>query len=249
VRCSDGARGSEMSSELLVLNGIVALGAILQGSVGMGFALIVVPVLALLHPAALPVTVLLLLLPLTSVMAWQERRELDVEGLGWIVLGRLPGAAIGALTVLVLSSKHLLVIIGIAIISAAAVGGAKRSVERTGRRGLVAVGLVSGTLETSSGLGGPPLSLAYRSSPPEVMRPTVAASLAIGEVISLLALGIAGEVHLSRLALAVEMLPGVLVGLVLSNWTAQWLSARVIRVAISVLAIASGLLAITRAIT
>jgi uncharacterized membrane protein YfcA len=60
--------------ELLVLLFAVAAGAVVQGSVGFGFALVVVPVLTFVRPDVLPATVLLLTLPLSVTMAVRERR-------------------------------------------------------------------------------------------------------------------------------------------------------------------------------
>ena len=69
----------------------VTLGALVQGSVGFGFALIVVPVLALVDPETLPATVLLLALPLSSVMVLRERRSVDLPGFLWVTGGRFLG--------------------------------------------------------------------------------------------------------------------------------------------------------------
>ena len=76
--------------EFLVLFVAVVLGAVVQGAVGFGLAL-VVPALTLFLPEALPATVLLLAMPLAAVMAAKERRAVDVPGLTYVLLGRLGG--------------------------------------------------------------------------------------------------------------------------------------------------------------
>jgi uncharacterized membrane protein YfcA len=45
----------------------VALGALIQGSVGFGFPLLVVPTMALVDPGYVPATVLLLSLPMAGL--------------------------------------------------------------------------------------------------------------------------------------------------------------------------------------
>ena len=45
----------------------VAVGAVIQGSIGFGYAFVAVPTMALLYPEALPVTPLLLALPMTAL--------------------------------------------------------------------------------------------------------------------------------------------------------------------------------------
>ncbi len=54
--------------KLLVLLFAVAAGAVVQGLIGFGFALVVVPVLTFVRPEVLPATVLLLTLPLSVTM-------------------------------------------------------------------------------------------------------------------------------------------------------------------------------------
>ncbi len=59
----------------------VMLGAVVQGAISFGLALVVVPALTLFLPEALPATVLLLVMPLAVVRAVRERRVIDVPGL------------------------------------------------------------------------------------------------------------------------------------------------------------------------
>jgi uncharacterized protein len=50
----------------------VAVGAVIQGSIGFGYAFVVVPTLALLYPEAVPVTPLLLALLMSLLMTVRE---------------------------------------------------------------------------------------------------------------------------------------------------------------------------------
>ena len=64
--------------EFLVLFVAVGLGAVVQGSVGFGFALVVVPALTLVYPEALPATVLLLTMPMAATMMATATPPADV---------------------------------------------------------------------------------------------------------------------------------------------------------------------------
>src|SRR4051794_41256224 len=55
----------------------VAVGAVIQGSIGFGYAFVAVPAMALLYPEAVPVTPLLLALLMTMLMSAREWRSLD----------------------------------------------------------------------------------------------------------------------------------------------------------------------------
>jgi uncharacterized membrane protein YfcA len=59
---------------------ITAIAATLQGSVGLGFAMVSVPLLTLIDPRLAPVPQLLVALPLSLAIAWRERRSIDLHG-------------------------------------------------------------------------------------------------------------------------------------------------------------------------
>jgi uncharacterized protein len=73
-----------------VMSALVLLAAFVQGSIGFGFGLIFAPMLGLLAPGLLPVC-LLLMLPLNFMVAWRERKALDVRSSLWIPAGRVVG--------------------------------------------------------------------------------------------------------------------------------------------------------------
>lgn len=53
----------------MLFSGVVCLGAFTQGSVGLAFAIISAPLLPLIVPWAVPVTVILLTIPVTLLSA------------------------------------------------------------------------------------------------------------------------------------------------------------------------------------
>jgi uncharacterized membrane protein YfcA len=56
------------------------IGAVVQGSIGFGYALVLVPTLLLVAPASIPVTPLTVAAPMVLVRAFAERRALDAPG-------------------------------------------------------------------------------------------------------------------------------------------------------------------------
>ena len=69
----------------------VLVGVVVQSALGFGLALVVVRVLALVRPEALPAVVLLLAMPTAGFMVAREWRFADARGLVWIMAGRLVG--------------------------------------------------------------------------------------------------------------------------------------------------------------
>ena len=77
---------------------IMALGSALQAAVGIGLALFVVPVLALIDPAYIPGPMLLAGTVLAAMTAWRERHAVDRPGLYLSLAGLLVGTIVGAVT-------------------------------------------------------------------------------------------------------------------------------------------------------
>jgi uncharacterized membrane protein YfcA len=223
----------------------VAVAAFVQGSTGVGFALIVAPVVSLLAPQLLPVCLLALMLPLNLYVAWRERAAVDRSGAGWITAGRVAGTVGGLVVLAALSASQLSLFVGIATVAAA--GATLLMPSFTPRRpAFVASGLVTGITETATGIGGPPLALVYQHQPPPVMRSTVALCFLVGELVSLAFLVAAHRVEGAHLAAAAELLPALAVGALLSRWVHERVNGRFLRGFVLVFAIVSGLVLIVR---
>jgi uncharacterized membrane protein YfcA len=223
----------------LVVAAAIAVAACVQGTIGIGFALIAAPVLAFLSPELLPVSLLFLMVPLNLFTVWRERHALDWRGGGWILLGRAVGTPAGVSVLAILSSGALNKLIGGAVI-AAAMATLLAPVFAPNRTAFLTVGLLTGISETATGIGGPPLALAYQHHRPEVLRSTVAACFLLGEILSLASLGAAGRTTLQDANSAALLLPFLAIGGIASTFTRQRLNGRVLRVLVLLFAMASG---------
>ncbi len=223
----------------------VAAGATLQGAIGFGFAFVVVPAFTVLRPEAVPVTPLLLALPLTGWMAYRERQGIDLRGVAAMTAGRAGGTVAGAWLLTRLAARPLSVLAGAAILGAVALQSRRRSFQpRRGQR--VVAGFVSGAMGTTAALGGPAMALAYQGSPGRELRPTLALGLFVGILLSLAVLAVAGEVAARGVALAAALAPGVAVGLLARRRLAPLLDGDRLRPAILLLAGLFGLAALLR---
>lgn len=229
-----------MTAGLLIAFAAVLAGAFIQGASGMGFALIVVPVLALVHPEAIPGALLFLMLPLNAYVTWRERGAIDRTGAGWITVGRFAGTFAGLGILLVLSTYWLNQFVGISTLLAVLASVLAPSFT-PGKKAFIATGLVTGITETATGIGGPPLALVYQHAPVATLRSTVALCFLVGEVISLIVLGLSGALAWSHLSYAVLCLPALLLGMGLSSLVHHRLDQRRLRIGALVFATVSGL--------
>lgn len=221
----------------------VFVGAIVQGSVGFGFALLVVPTLAIFSPQALPATVLLLGLPMTSLIALRERRALDYPGVFWIIAGYLVGTFGGVGILMIVPSRYLSMLFGSFVLMAVMISFLG-TVPRLENRSRLAGGFVAGVMSTAAALGGPPLAFVYQNSSGPKLRSTLSSTFAIGAIISLSGLALAGKLEGGQLCLALQLLPCMLVGVWISRRVTEFLDGRWLRPTILVFATISGCAAV-----
>ncbi len=200
---------------IVALVGVVALAAAcLQATAGIGFALVLTPVLLLLiSPPATIITVTVLGLELNLLVLFAERRRRQVlwREIAPIVLAAVPGTFAGAMLLSVLSRPVLQVGVGVLVILAALVRARRRGAVGTAAAapaaaepgpaearseaggavlGQLALGLATGVLTTSTGVSGPPLALwlTQRGLSPAQLRDSLSASFLAFRAVGALAL-------------------------------------------------------------
>jgi uncharacterized membrane protein YfcA len=231
---------------LLLLSVAVAFAAFVQGTIGVGFALITAPLLGLLEPKLLPVGVLMLMLPLNLYVAWRERPAIDLGGAGWITAGRVAGTAGGLWVLTALSASALAWFVGGSILAAVLATLAMPAFAPS-RHALVGAGVVTGVTETATGVGGPPLALVYQHQPVPVMRATIAVCFLVGELVSLVVLFASGRVGAPQLLGAAMLLPALVVGGLASRYMHLRVNARFMRGFVLAFATVSALILLVRA--
>ncbi|MBB3231770.1 sulfite exporter TauE/SafE family protein [Halomonas stenophila] len=216
-----------------------AVAAFMQGAIGIGFALIVAPVMGFLRPDLLPVALLVLMLPLNLYVALREREAIDWRGTAWIGVGRLPGTFLGLGILLIMSTNGLNQLIGASTVIAV-LAALFAPVFRPRAGACASVGLVTGVTETATGVGGPPLALLYQHRPGPELRSTIACCFLVGELVSLAILAAAGKVQPDQLMWSLYLLVPLLVGSVASRAMHHRLDARRLRQGVLMFALVSG---------
>ena len=227
---------------------MVALGALIQGSLGFGFAFAVAPALALVRPEAVPATIVLLSIPMVVLMALRERGAISVRDFLWITAGRLPGTLAGGWILSAIPTSSLTVIFGLLIL-AGVIMSALGPNFKAGSGAQFLGGIASGIMGTTAGIGSPPLALVNQGRPGAELRSTLAISFVVGTTMSLMVLFDVGMVHEWDILLAIKLLPGMLVGLLASNFAISHLDERWLRPALLAFAAASAVVTILRSST
>jgi uncharacterized membrane protein YfcA len=170
--------------EWIVAMTVTAFAAAVQGSVGAGFTIVSVPILAAIDPILAPVPQLLVSVPLASSMAIRERGHIDVAGFRWILAGRGLGIVVGVWVLSVATQEEILVVIALLILLMVATLAMGWRIKRTPGNELGA-GVVSGVAGLVASTGGPPLALLYKDERGPIIRSTLATLFFVGLLMSI----------------------------------------------------------------
>ncbi|GII83504.1 membrane protein [Sphaerisporangium siamense] len=233
---------------LLIAGCVVFAGAVVQGGVGFGLGLLAAPVVTVLDPTVMPAAVQVVnaVLPLLTLLA--EWRAIDWRGLGFALLGRLPGGVLGGLVVVYVSGQVLGVLVGVMVLAAVAVTAAAVAVPRN-RATLAAAGLLSGITGTATGIGGPPVAIVYQHDKGPRIRATLAMYFFLAATQSLAILAAVGKLPLRALAAGALLIPFLVAGYAVSGPLRRFLDGGRIRAGILLVATASAFVLITRSLT
>ena len=206
-------------------------GTVLQGSIGFGLGPIAVPFLALLSTDFIPGPLLLAALVLTLLLSFRERESVHTTGVIWAVPGRTLGSLLGALLLILTPRDKLSLLFGGMVLLAVfiIISGIK---PRLTPAAILSGAVLSGLMGTTAAIGGAPMGLVYQGQEGPRIRGTLSVIFAIGTIISLCTLLAIGRFGAQELILSSLLLPGIILGFLLSHFTAPLLDRGLIRPAI-----------------
>ena len=233
--------------ESLVAALVVVVGAIIQGSVGFGVALVAAPVLVLLDPRLVPGPLLLAGFPFMLLLAWRERQGIDYGSIAVPVLGQLAGILLALLVLSVTDPRMLSLLIGLMVLFGAglSISGLELPVNRTS---FLVGGTLAGFMGTTSSMPGPALALIHQHVSAARMRSTLAPFFCVGTAAGLIGLLATGQMGEAELLMGLWLIPPGLAGFWLSSWTAPRVSESVVRPAVLIFSCSAALFLIYRSV-
>ena len=233
--------------ELLLASAVVLLGSVIQGSVGFGLGILAAPLLVLINPQLVPAPLLCAALVLTFLVARREHQSIDIHGVTWAVMGRIPGALLGAATLAVLPKKSTTLLVGVMVFVAVGMIGWGPRVRRT-RKTLLGAGTISGFMGTTTSMGGPPMVVVYRDATGPRIRGTLSGFFVIGLAISLTTLAYIGRFGRPEILASLVLVPGILIGFAISSHIAPVIDRGYTRAAVLAISALAGVSVILRAL-
>ena len=203
---------------------VMTTAGILQGAVGFGQGLLAIPFLIYLDLRFVPGPLLVAALTLHMLILRRDRSGVDRSGLAMLLSGRVLGTIPAAIVLAQLSTDGMKVLLG-GIVIAGVLMAALHSGGPPTRSVVFNAGVASGFMATAAGLGGPPVALVYQREPGLRLRGTLAAYFIVGTVISLAALALAGRFGAQEIRLSAYLVPGTVLGYLLSRPAAAYLDS------------------------
>ncbi len=201
---------------------VVTATAALQGAAGYGLNVIAAPLLMMVDPGLVPGPMMVAAFFLTALMIWRNRDALELRSVRWMVIGAIPGTALASLLLPYIPVRELsfilagLVLAGVVLSLTGLRFPPLRSV-------LLGAGFLSGLAGTLASIGGPPVALVNQELKGAHLRATLASYFIVLSVISVAGMVPAGKFGGTELVKGLLMLPGVVVGFLLSKPFAAYL--------------------------
>lgn len=221
------------------------VGGFIQGTTGSGFGVTTAPVLLIIAPQLVPGPLLMVAAGVCALGAWRERAHIDRRFVLRCSAAAAPGTVAGIIMVRFVASDVLMVITAAAVVAAGCVGLSGVRLPLT-ERTIVAAGFLSGAMNYTAALPGPPLTMTYRTRDAAQMRSTLSAVFAVMSAATAAVLIGRGGEHLAEVSTAALLAVPVAVGAVGARLVAHRLSAvSVVRAGLGLSIVAGGGLLLT----
>lgn len=225
----------------------VLIGAVVQGMIGLGVALVASPVIILLDAELMPGAMILCGAALPIMTLVTEHDDIDWRGLGWAFPWRFVGTAIGGWLVAAASADALGLMVGVFVL--VAVGLSMISWRPRPSPVALSIGaLVSGIGGTATSIGGPPMALVYQHQRPSMLRSTLAFYFLVSSTISLVALSLYGQLGWHQVRAGLLLLPFVVAGFIGSLYLRRRLDTDKVRSLVLLVSGVSAVILIVRAL-
>jgi uncharacterized protein len=238
-------------TELVVIAATLTVAAGIQVTMGFGFALIAIPIVAVAEdPKVAVVLITAVGVPMTLWNTYRWRRNLRVREMLTVAAASLVGMPLGAFVLTRAPDRALTFTIGIVVLILTAWLWRGLSLPR-GPETEVSAGVVSGALATSTGTNGPPLVIAFQATGMErdPFRATLAGCFLVQGVVAFCIFWANDLVtHQVGRAFVVGM-PAVVIGTIAGERLSARMHGRAFRAAVLALLALSGALAVAGALT
>ncbi|WP_281646701.1 sulfite exporter TauE/SafE family protein [Parendozoicomonas sp. Alg238-R29] len=218
-------------------------GAIIQGTMGFGFAIVTAPFLYTITPDFIPAPLIITLIPLGILMIRKERSAISKTIISSLIIGRIPGTFLGAALLGIATRENLSLMLGSMVITSVILSVTKLSIRAT-KVNMLLAGFASGVTATAASIGGPPMALVLQNEKGASVRANLSCVNVVCSAISLGILFVYGRFSAIHVSLAAMVMPGLLCGLWVSRHIVKIMRPDALRPLALILCLVSGSMAI-----
>lgn len=198
---------------------IILIAGFIQGLTSFGFALISMPLLSILIPLQQVVPIIVVLSLFTNIaVLYSCRKQVDLKKIWILILSSIAAAPIGALILYYISPSVLKVSSGLLIVAFAVILLRGLSFPlRNERMASIPVGIISGLLNGSISMSGPPIALFLSNQGVDKLtfRANITAYAIILNIITVSSYYVTGLLNLEVAIYISWMVPSMIVGVLL----------------------------------
>lgn len=206
----------------------VMVGALIQGTGGIGFAMFAAPIVAILRPEMVPGPMILAGGLVSLLIAVREFHNIDYRGAAIAIGGRIPGSIVAGLVIGLLPRTTFAISFALLILLAVVLSVSGWRVRAT-PVSLATAGFGSGFMGTITSVGAPPMGIVMQNLDPPTLRATIGAFLVAGSVVSLAVLAMAGRFGVHEFELGLLLIVPMALGFWISTPLVRRVNPRLMR--------------------
>lgn len=226
----------------LISSFAVLIGGATQGILGFGFVIVSLPIILLLVPskAVIPMIVIIALVN-TTVLSIEAINNITFKRIWPLFPASIPGILLGTLVLTKVNVSFIQIVVGaiIVVVTLMMLRGQRFLIKKE-KIGFLPVGFLSGFLNGSISMGGPPLALFYSNQhfKKEEFRANFIVFNLFINVITIISFTYAGfitaETFKSSIFLIPAMILGTIVGIIISKKTNELIFSKLVLAVIAI---------------
>ena len=195
---------------------LMVISATIAGALGFGGGIVTIPFLVLINPDFVPVPIVLATPVFTALVAFRERKWVDLSVLKWISVGFVPAMAVGSFTLIAASTETLSILISLLLLAAIGMQLARPAMKHATSTFLVG-GALGGFMANTVGIPTVGLALAMSNFEGPTFRSTLNTCTTGLTLISIAVLASTNQIDGTALIAASVLVIGGGVGFLLSG--------------------------------
>ncbi len=230
---------------LLLANGIIILGSIFQMISGISVGIIIAPFLALISYTLIPAPVMMASLVLTIMMSIKYRKFVDIKSVYMLSLGVSIGVIATIFILKFIDTSNLNLLFGVLTLLAVFISIKIKNIHLRGKFAF-STAIISGIMGSLASVGGQLLSLLYQNHPLNTVKASLSFIYTIFSLFMLITFYYSGNLHQEQIIFGFYMMPGFIIGFLISPFFVSKFNPNYIKITILFLASFGGVMLIIK---